>query len=311
MARKFRNKLRSDQESRFWKSDIDNRNSYILYYERLMELSIAMFNWENLPESIDERYLELALFNDGMAVFFEDEVMGYLALQCMIGGRLDVYRIPMDRRAYSPNGYNRQLNEANSVIIFNNMIRTNSALQVEVFAQRLWDYDRTIDVNIHAQKTPIFVQCEETQRLTLKNLYKNYAGNEPVIFGDKNLNPNAVKVIKTDAPYVADKIYELKNRYWNEALTYLGISNVSYQKKERMISDETIRQAGGTIASRYSRLNARRQACDQINKMFGLNIECNFREDYREADDEVMFAGETGNDEYNEMDDMVIDLRTN
>jgi hypothetical protein len=76
-----------------------------------------------------------------------------------------------------------------------------------------------------------------------------------------------------------------------------------------MLTDEVIRNMGGTIASRYSRLNERRTACDKINKMFGLNIECNFREDYREADDEVMFEGETG--ENGKMRDMAIDLRTN
>ena len=310
-----RNKTPNDQNTRFWDSMRNNRNSYIVYFERLMELSLAMFKWENLPDTVDERFLELALFNDGMAVFFKDEELGYLALQTMIGGRLDVYRIPIERRAYTANGYNKQLDENNSVIIFNNMLHTNSALQVEVFARRLWDYDRIIDVNVFAQKTPLFIQCEETQRLTLKNMFMKYSGNEPVIYGDSSMAANPIKVLKTDAPYMADKIYELKNRYWNEALTYLGISNVSYQKKERMISDETIRQAGGTIASRYSRLNARRQACEKINDMFGLNIECNFREDFREADDEIIFHGETGeNEEMSELGagrTMVTGLRTN
>ena len=103
-----------------------------------------------------------------------------------------------------------------------------------------------------------------------------------------------IQALRTDAPYVADKIQSLKTELWNEALTYLGISNISFQKKERMISDEVLRNQGGTIASRYSRLNARRKAADEINKMFGLNIEVDFREDYREADDEIMFQGQTG-----------------
>ena len=136
-----------------------------------------------------------------------------------------------------------------------------------------------------------------------------YDGNQPFIFGNKALDPKSLQVLKTDAPLVTDKLYQLKTQIWNEALTYLGISNTNTQKKERMLTDEVIRNMGGTIASRYSRLNERRTACDKINKMFGLNIECNFREDYREADDEVMFEGETG--ENGRMHDMAIDLRTN
>jgi hypothetical protein len=172
----------------------------------------------------------------------------------------------------------------------------------------LWDIDQTIIINAKAQKTPILINCNEKQRLSLENVYMKYEGNQPFIFGNKDLDISSFSVLKTDAPYVADKLYQLKTQYWNEALTYLGISNTNTQKKERMLTDEVIRNMGGTIASRYSRLNARKKACDEINKMFGLDIDCQFREDYREADDEMMFAGETAD---NSLDTLAVDLRTN
>ena len=127
----------------------------------------------------------------------------------------------------------------------------------------------------------MMITCDETQRLTMENLYKEYNGNVPVIFGNKDLDIKRVGVLATNAPYVADKLMELKNQVWNEALTYLGVSNVSYQKKERLISDEVSRSMGGTIASRNTRLNARKQACDEINKMFGLNVSVSYKEDYQ------------------------------
>ena len=295
------------KDRQFWESATLNNANFKQYYNRLTELSISMFEWVNLPDSVDPRFLELTLFADGQAVFFKDEVLGYLALQNASGGDFDVYRIPKNRRAYASNGYNQPLTNENSVIIYNNYLHSNSRLDVEMFARRLWNLDRAIDVNANAQKTPILIQCDETQRLTMMNLYKKYEGNEPVIFGDKNLNPNSVKVLQTNAPYVADKLYQLKTQIWNEALTYLGISNVNTTKKERMVTDEVIRNQGGTIASRHSRLQARREAVEQINKMFGLDIEVNYREDYREADDEVMLAGDTGD---GGASNMVVDLRT-
>ena len=258
-----------------------NNYTFMQYYNRLTELSISMFEWKNLPKSIDSRFLELVLFSDGMAVFFKDEEIGYLALRTMIGGKLNVYQIPTIRTAYASNGYNAMLDETNSIVIFNNMLHTNSLLDVEQFAKRLYNLDRTIDVNANAQKTPILISCDESQRLTLKNLYMQYDGNMPVIYGDKNLNPNSLKVITTGAPYVGDKLYQLKTQIWNEALTYLGISNINITKKERLVTDEVTRNQGGTIASRYSRLEARRQACKQINDMFGLNIWCDYREDFQ------------------------------
>ena len=276
---------RRKRDRAFWESADLNNASYIQYYDRLTELSISMFEWRNLPDSVDPRFLELTLFANGMAVFFKDEVEDYLALQCAISGPLNVYRIPIRRRAYAVNGYNRELDDKNSVIIYNNMLHKNSMLDVRMFARELYNLDRAISVNANAQKTPILLRCDENQRLTLENLYMDYDGNKPVIYGDKGLNPNSLSVLKTDAPYVADKLYTLKTQKWNEALTYLGISNVNITKRERLITDEVTRNQGGTIASRYSRLQSRRMACEQINKMFGLNVQCDYREDYQEIVD--------------------------
>ena len=266
--------------TQFGESAWMNDATYLQYFNRLKELAISMFEWKNLPDTVDARYMELKLFETGAVVYFNDDVIGNLCLECIQQGRFDVYGYPILRRAYSGyNNYTKLLKPSNSVIIYNNYLHTNSTLDVEMFARRLYNLDRIIDVNANAQKTPILIRASEKQRLTMKNLYKEYDGNAPFIFGDKNLDMSDLTAIKTDAPYVADKIYELKTQIWNEALTYLGISNVSITKKERMITDEVLRNQGGTIASRYSRIDSRRQAADLINQMFGTDIEVDYRED--------------------------------
>ena len=270
------------RDGKFWQSARRNNATYLQYYMHLAELAMSMFEWKNLPDTVDARFLELTLFEDGQIVFFKDEELGYLCLQCAVNGGFNVYRIPTNRRAYAVNGYQKNLTENDSVIIYNNFLRTNSMLDVRNFAERLYNIDRAIDVNINAQKTPILIKCDEQQRLTMLNTYQQYDGNQPVIFGDKALHTNAFQVLNTGAPLVADKLYTLKTQLWNECLTYLGISNINVQKKERLITDEVTRNQGGTIASRYARLEARRQACDQINRMFGLNVSCDYREDYRD-----------------------------
>lgn len=273
------------KKTNFGESLLMNNATYMQYFNRLMELSISMFEWKNLPPTCDVRYLELALFMNGSAVFFQDDALeDYVALDVICSGRLDVYGNPVIRRAYSRyNNYQKMLKGSNSVIIWNNYLRTNSVLDVQMFAKRLYNLDRIIDVNANAQKTPVLIKCDETQRLTMLNVYKEYDGNSPVIFGDKALNSNGLDVLSTGAPYVADKIYQLKTQIWNEALTYLGISNINIQKKERLITDEVTRNQGGTIASRYSRLESRREAVNHINEMFGLNIEVNYREDFQQV----------------------------
>lgn len=274
----------------FDESMILNNLTYRQYLNRLTELAISMFEWKNLPSTVDARYLELHLFETGCMVYFKDEVIGDLCLDCIVNGRLDVYGNPLLRRAYSGyNNYQKLLKYNNSVIIWNNYLHSNSILDVEMFARRLYNIDRIIDVNANAQKTPVLLQGSEKQRLTLLNLYKEYDGNAPFIFGDKNLDINSLKAFSTNAPYVCDKLYQLKTQIWNEALTYLGISNINIQKKERLITDEVTRNQGGTIASRYSRLETRRQAVEKINEMFGTNIEVNYREDFQQAgNDELL-----------------------
>ena len=270
----------------FEESALLNNITYMQYFNRLTELAISMFEWQNLPPTVDPRYIELHLFQNGSMVYFNDDVVGNLCLDCLPNGNFDVYGNPVNRKAYSSyNNYQRDLNEDNSVIIWNNYLRTNSITDIKLYSKRLYLLDRIIDVNASAQKTPVLVQGTEKQRLTLLNLYKEFDGNSPFIFGDKNLDLNALKCLNTGAPYVADKIYQLKTQIWNEALTYLGISNINIQKKERLITDEVTRTQGGTIASRYSRLQARREAVDKINAMFGTNISVDYREDFQEIGD--------------------------
>lgn len=292
----------------FEESAMLNTNSYLYYYNRLKELALSMFEWENLPSTVNERYLELSLFNKGCAIYFKDEVLGDLCLNTTSQGSYDVYGDPIKRRAYSKyNNYQKDLDNTNSVIIWNNYLRVNSIDAIKFYARKLWNLDRTIDVNINAQKTPILLQVDEHQRMTAMNMYKEYDGNAPVIFGTKSLDQNAIKVLTTNAPFVSDDLYTLKTQIWNEALTYLGISNTNVTKKERLISDEVIRDQGGIIASRYSRLQMRRMAVDAINEMFGTDIKVSYRQDYREVDDELMLSGDS---EDGDAVVMVTDTRT-
>lgn len=277
--------MKKKKNQSFHNALMANGATYVQYYNRLMELSMSMFEWKNLPDTVDERYLELGLFSSGCMVFFKDDVIGELALNMTYQGGFDIYGEPTKRRAYSRyNQFQTTLDKNNSVIIWNNMLRTNSALDVQMFAYRLYNLDRIVDINANAQKTPVLITCDEKQKLTMKNLYMQYEGNYPVIFGDSNLDIKNLSVLKTDAPFVSDKIYDLKVKIWNEALTYLGISNINTTKKERMITDEVIRNQGGTIASRYSRLESRRRGIKKINKMFGLNITVDYREDFQSTD---------------------------
>lgn len=259
----------------------ENIRTYRLYLDQILEIAIARYKWNGLPKTIDERFLELTLCGkNGAVLFFKDENIGHLALPCTMSGRFNVYNIPIQRRAYAVNGYQATRDDTNSVIIYSNQLHNGMSVynRLVQYAKDLYLIDSIIMVNVNAQKTPLMLLADEKQMLTLKNLYMKYDGNQPFIFGDRNdLNPNSIQALVTGAPYVADKLYELKQNIWNEVLTFLGVPNVQMNKKERLITDEVNRGLGGVFASRYSGLLSRRQACEQINEMFGLNISVEYR----------------------------------
>ena len=274
-----RNNVNSPKGDReFWNTKKCNDWTFIQYYNRLVDLCISQFEWINLPPTCDRRFLELTLMADGMAVFFRDEIMGYLALQCMISGPLDVYRIPILRRAYASNGYQMPLDNLNSVLIFNNSLHTNSQLDIEMYAWRLYEVQRAIDTNIKLQKTPKIVKCSENQRLTIINLFKQYEGNYPFIFADKAMDLKGLESIDIAAPYVADKLMVIKQQIWDEAMTYLGIANTNTSKRERLNTSEISVGMGDVEAQRYTRLMEREVACERINDMFGLKLEVRYKQ---------------------------------
>lgn len=266
--------------SRKYKQQIaENRYLLDYYTGKLMNIAISRFHWDGLPATVDARYLETTLLLNGNAVFFEDEIMGYLALNCAPSGDFDVYHVPNHRRAYSTaNGYQKELDNENSVIIYDNLAHVNPVQTIQLYASKLCTIDNVIELNLNAQKTPILIACDENEYLSLKNLYMQYETNIPYIFSTKGINSNSISVLRTDAPYLLDKLYEHKSQIWNEALTALGISNVSFVKRERLISDEVTRAQGGVFASRYSNIEARQLACSKINRMFDLNISCEFKD---------------------------------
>ncbi len=289
MGRNRRNKYKNQ----FWASAVQNCVTWQYYYNRLKEIAISCIEWKNLPDTVDARFLELTLFEDGAGVYFNDDVLGNLFLQATLDGRLNVYREPKLTKAYAVTGYLKDLNDTNSVIIHNNMLHTNSVEACKMFAMRLANIDRTIDVNINAQKTPVLIKSGENERLSMVNLYQQYDGGMPFIFGSDQLNTDNITALRTDAPFVAPQLYELKTNIWNEALTYLGISNVNITKRERLVSDEVNRSQGGSIASKFSRLHERQVAVEKINKMFGTNISVDYREELDTSLDGLNVSRET------------------
>lgn len=262
---------------------LQNKITYDLFYSRLAEIAINRFKWNNLPEGepgISIRYLELALFTQGKAALFYDDVIASpLGLKCSTLSDFDVYGNPYNITAYGYNGYTVNLNMSNSVIVYNNYLRSPSFPLVDLYAKQLTEIQRAIDTNTILQKYPGLAITDDKQRLSIENLLLKWQTNVPIIIGTKAIDPQQFQYIDFKTPFVADKLQILKRQVWNEALTFLGIYNANTEKRERMIDSEITSNLGGVNASRLTGLAARREACEACKKLFGWNISVEFNEE--------------------------------
>ena len=259
-----------------------NELQYVDYIERIKKICLSMFEWINLPSSMNSRYLEECLFYLGQASLLYDDKYGFINTKCSSDGRINIYGLPTDLTCYSYdyhttrrlyvglNGDEKQINKE-AILVMNNYERIPTLSTCELFAKKLTNADLTAYINVQNQKTPVLILCNENQRLTLENMYSQYEGNKPVIFGDSdNLNINAIKSINTNAPFIADKVMEYKKEIWNELLTFLGINNLMLEKKERLVSDEANSNNELINMNLQSFLIPRQEACKKFNELFGL-----------------------------------------
>lgn len=276
MARKIR---RVPPKDAFRDAIIMNNQTYIDYLERMKKICLSMFEWVNLPDSMNARFLEMCLYYNGQGAMLYSDELGYLNTMASDGGYINIYGLPTEVMCYS-----YRFNERRSlytvdtgeekgkecILVMNNYERIPTSASISLFAYRLAEAQRTVDVNIKSLRTPILITTDQKQYFTLKKMYEEYDGNTPAIFADKNLiSPDALKAIKTDAPVLLDDIMAYKREIWNEFLTTMGLQNLS-EKKERLISNEVDSNNEVINMNLQSMLIPRKEACRQFNEKYGL-----------------------------------------
>lgn len=284
---------------------ISNTVAFLHYQTLLKELAMVRGEWKELPEEINVDYVNESMLEQDQVFFKDEDLDAYVVLRCVLEGPLDVYGVPVNRVAYGMNGYHRTLDKTNSVLIKCKPCRIGDKLvtpiqAINYYAQMLAEYDRTIITNVKRQKLPWIMSGDAKAKDSIDELFSDIDNNVPFVQVDKDFS-KYIEAINLQAPLVAPQLYVLKQSVMQEALMCLGIPNSSIEKKERVNTREVEANNSGTVMYRYVLLDPVTRACNQINKMFGLNVSYEFRNNVDAAIDG------TNDEDDNEEDEVIED----
>lgn len=252
----------------------------LYWYYKLMNLAIVRYEWKNLPPQIEPMFIEQSLFYNSIGAFVVDDVTNIPAFfNVNLTGNIDIYDFPEERQAYASNGYWEMYGKDNSVIVRDNPTMFPLCWTTMLYAQRLNNLWRTIDLNVYCQRTPTVIACTQDTRLSYEILSKKYESYVPVIKVADTMDLDKFKALSLGAPYVADKLQDQIRYTLAQYLTDLGYNNNAQQKKERLVSSETEGNNGEIEASRNVGLVSRKRCAKQCNKLFGWNVDVVFRSD--------------------------------
>ena len=285
MSNRNRKKREGFYSATFWASESYNFRAFHKNLDMLLSLAINRFRWVGLPETCDARYLEKILHRTGLATLSykrDEPTRIYTTLQAMPYGQYNMYGLPTQWRAVGFDGLtDYECDSENGELCYYTYSRTSPWNTLEIFARKLAHYERVEDVNLSNQMCPRVYIAPQEKKLELINLLKQVEGGEPAVLGDKNLLDlvNNVTTIDNSNPIMVEELARGYQNCLNNALLYLGIPHLAFEKGERMIEDEARANTAPTNIMLLDCLQARREFANKANEKFGLDIQVYYNED--------------------------------
>ena len=260
----------------------------------LTDWSTTRFRWHGMPDTIDTRFLEVMMFYQGFAVFYYDTRLSrYLVARATIMGQPNVYGNPTMFRTMDMPGYRGiVLKPSQCVPIWSSYSRLVERDLVMLYAARLAEVDVSLRTVARAMRINTIVSAKRSQHLSFVNMFKQLDEGIDVLYTDENFDLTDVSSLDLGInPSILASLRDEKNQLWNEAMTQLGIGNSNQDKKERLVAAEVGANDDQIIIARNAAMKPRREAAEQINRMFDLSVSV----EWDDMQNEMMIAKEGNN----------------
>lgn len=271
-------------------ADILNNFTFIDFFDRLKRVATSIFKWKNLPETMNERWLELCLFYKGMAGILKHDNYGIINTEASWSGNIDIYGLPTLVYCYSTSFFSEQRvrydgkvsieelskiygiqndNLKEAILVMNNIDMQPTFIAMELFAYRLYKVQRTIDINLDLIKKPFIIGCNEQDKLSMQKFMMDVENNQNMIFATADFDPsNSIKIFDLNVNNHIEELENEKRAILSEALTTLGVNSILVDKAERLISDEGKKDNEFINYNLQYYWKQRKEACEQFNKLF-------------------------------------------
>lgn len=268
----------------------ETRRLYEWYFNNYINIASNLFKYKGLEffgDDLTSEIVERGYIFNGVNVAFKDKMLGAYCLPAVASAKLNVYGIPKEYIAVGYNGKTWNLDNTNAVLLRNNGTFSPDVPLISYYCSRIVDCDMAIKVNVNSNKMPISFICDPDQLLTVKNMYQKITGNEPVVYAPKKIKtaicePTKLEAIKTGAEFLADKLNDTKQDYISALLTYLGLDNVSVEKRERLNTTEAGANDEHIKSNLYLKLKCRQEDWKKVNAMLGCNVSVEINYDFIE-----------------------------
>ena len=268
----------------FWQTDSYNFRTFHMYFDMLLSLAINRFRWTGMPDSCNVWYFEKMLHKCGIATFSHaaETPDVWTTLTAMPTGEYNMYGYPTKWRAVGYDGLtDYDVTDENGALCFYSWSRYTPWNYIEIFARKMAHYSRTEDVNLSQQMRPFIGIAPQEKKMELVNLLKQIDGGEPAVLGDSNFGELVKNVTTIDlgVPFIGEELARGQTNVLYQALMFLGIPHLAFEKGERMIEEEARANSAATNTLLLDCLNSRREFCETINRRFGMDVHVYFNDD--------------------------------
>jgi Phage Connector (GP10) len=266
----------------------------MMLWRMLLEISLNRFKWEGLPKEVNIRWMEMALCKGALSVFlFDRRVDRYFALPGSGKGPLNMVGDFIEFLVWGNPEGTRTVAAEDVVPIWANYTRIPDLDIIAIYAHRLAELDRTIEINSMNARRSKILSLTENGSLTAKMINDKIEAGAAAIPTSNGVDiGNMVQALDLGVdPATILNVSVLRSRIWQEAMMMLGVNGANQDKKERLVAAEVSGNDDMVAAIRATNLQARQQACEQINDKYP---ELNVSVDYVTTEVDVATNGQQG-----------------